>query len=405
MWQRMQFSWPRDARTILGALAAVALLATQASCALSVEPLRRASTAPVVVAHATTPKPAEPAGATLPADKDNAQAIATPLASERGSPHIALILPLTSKTFSRIADAVKQGFVAGADAEGKSATPYRIYPADDESASLARMYRKAVAEGAIAVVGGVTRDGANTLEKEAGLVPSLALNAPNDTDTPDRFYYISLNLDWEAKLIARSGAQEGFRRVAIISGNSALAKRIADSFEKEWIRSTGEVAARIPFADNADGVRVKSQLERARADVVFFSLDPRAARSARPYVTGTPVFATSQSLDARADVVTNLDLDGVRFMEMPWFVEQDHPAVMAYSKPPSGTPLDNERLYALGIDAWRLMQLILKADKPRSIPPLDGVTGKLTLDGAQFVRGLATIEIRGGVPAVIRAAE
>jgi uncharacterized protein len=321
-------------------------------------------------------------------------------------PHIALIVPLTSPTFNRVADAVRQGFVAGADADGKTAAPYRIYPADDDAASLANLYRKAVSDGAVAIVGGVTRDGANTMAKAAGSVPSLALNAPSDAGTPDRFFYVTLNVDWEARLAARAASDSGLRRVTIIGGSSALAKRIAESFEKEWLRIGGEVSARIPYPEGSDPARLKSAFERAKSDVYFLSLDVRSARAARPYLpAGVPVYATSQSLDARAGAVANLDLDGVRILEMPWLAEKDHPAVMAYNKPADGTPLDYERLYALGIDAWRLTQLILKADKPRNIPPLDGVTGKLTLDGAQFVRALATVEIRDGLPVVSRAAD
>jgi uncharacterized protein len=196
-----------------------------------------------------------------------------------------------------------------------------------------------------------------------------------------------------------------------LGGATALAKRIQDSFEKEWQRLGGEVVAKISFNNDAnDGQRIKSPLDRAQPDVVFIAGDPRAARFARPYLpTGVSVFATSHALDARAGNVANIDLEGVRFLEMPWFVEKDHPAVMAYSRPVESMPIDYERLYALGIDAWRLTQVILKsANSPsamRNISPLDGVTGRLTLDGGQFVRALSTVEIRDGQIVLYRSAE
>jgi uncharacterized protein len=90
-------------------------------------------------------------------------------------------------------------------------------------------------------------------------------------------------------------------------------------------------------------------------------------------------------------------------------VEKDHPAVMAYNRPAESMPIDYERLYALGIDAWRLTQVILKSANTqniaRSIAPLDGVTGRLTLDGGQFVRALSTVEIRDGQIVLYRSAE
>ncbi len=360
---------------------------------------------PVIVAQTVPPAPqsAPAAAATAAAPEPQPELRQT-------GPHIALIVPTTSKTFGKVADAVKQGFIAGATADGKTAPPYRIYAADDEAVTLALQYRRAAAEGAIAIVGGVTRDGANVLARESGNIPSLALNAPEAT-LPENFFYISLNLDWEARLVARAAAQDGLKRIAMVSSATSLSKRIQESFEKEWVRLGGEVVARVSINnDQNDGQRIKTQLDRAKPDVVFIAGDPRTARFARPYVpTGMPVFATSHALDARAGTVANIDLESVRFLEMPWFVEKDHPAVMAYTRPEENMPLDYERLYALGIDAWRLTQLILKAavspNATRNIAPLDGVTGRLTLDGAQFVRALSTVEMRDGQPFLYRSAE
>ncbi len=323
------------------------------------------------------------------------------------TPHIALIVPLNSKAFGAVADAIKQGFMAAAAVEGKQAAPYRIYARDDESASLSSQYRKAVQDGAIAIIGGVTRDGTNLMVKEAGYIPTLALNAPTETDLPDRFFYISLNLDAEARSVAREALLAGLHNVAVLTSTNALTKRIQDSFEKEWVRLGGVVVDSIAFTgDAADAGKLKKALEKAKekgqADFVFIATDVKAARLARPFMpVGMPVFATSRTLDARAGAVENLDLDSVRFLEMPWFVEKDHPAVMAYAKPAAPMPLDYERLYALGIDAWRIMQAILKADKPRNIMPLDGVTGRLNLEGAQFVRTLTAVEMRDGLPQLL----
>ena len=317
-------------------------------------------------------------------------------------PHIALLLPLASKSLGKVADALRLGFVAGAAADGKNASPYRVYSSDDEGASLATQYRKAVAEGASAVIGGVTRDGANTMARESRLLPALALNAPvsMDNELPDRFYYISLSLDVEARLVARMISGEDFRSVAVVVANNPLAKRVQESFDKEWLRLGGEIVANISFGtDTNDAKRVATTLEKlgSKVSAVFLAADPVAARSIRPYLpTGMPVFATSFTVDPRAEAVANLDLDNLRFLEMPWFAEQDHPAVMAYAKPEQSLPIELERLYALGIDAWRLGQMIMKTEVGRSPPPLDGVTGRITQEGRQFVRALSSVEVRDG---------
>jgi outer membrane PBP1 activator LpoA protein len=437
-------NFPRCSRLLSSCLVCMSALLT--ACASNVPPTALPATAASTTTGTTINTPAPPdttplipspaiVAQTGPLAAEENRAAKTPpeAASKadanlaallgRPEPHIALILPLASKTFGKVADAVKLGFIAGAAADGKAATPYRIYAADDESAApspqtLAGLYRLATAAGAIAIVGGVTRDGASVLARlvaaESSAIPSLALNAP-DASIPENFFYISLNLDWEARLVARAAAQEGFKRAAIVTSATALSRRIQDSFEKEWLRLGGEVVAQVAFGGDAnasatEAQRIKAPLDRAKPDVIFIAADPRAARSARPYLpAGTAVFSTSHALDAKADIATNIDLEGVRFLEMPWFVEKDHPAVMAYSRPEGAMPIDYERLYALGIDAWRLTQLLLKSattqNNVRGIPPLDGVTGRLTLDGAQFVRALSTVEMRDGQTVLSRSAE
>ena len=331
---------------------------------------------------------------------------------EQPVPHIALLLPLASRTFGKVAEALKQGFVAGAEADGKNASPYRIYASDDEGASLTAQYRKAYAEGAIAIVGGVTRDGANTVARESRFLPTLALNAPvvsSDNDLPDRFFYITLSLDLEARATARMASGEGVRSIAVLVARNPLAQRIQDSFEKEWLRLGGEIAAQISFGGDAnDATRVAGTMEKLgpKANAVFLAADPAAARTVRPYLpVGVPVFATSHSVDPHAQAIANLDLDNVRFLEMPWFAEQDHPAVMAYAKPAQALPVEHERLYALGIDAWRLAQLIVKTENAKKLPALDGVTGKIALEGHQLTRALSSVEIRDGKSQLYRRNE
>jgi hypothetical protein len=66
----------------------------------------------------------------------------------------------------------------------------------------------------------------------------------------------------------------------------------------------------------------------------------------------------------------------VRLLDLPWIVLPDHPAVMVYPRPlDTEQPLDMDRLYALGIDAFRVArELALRDGSPFGI---DGVTGRL----------------------------
>lgn len=117
--------------------------------------------------------------------------------------------------------------------------------------------------------------------------------------------------------------------------------------------------------------------------MVFLATNAATARLVRPYLDiALPVYATSQVFNGNADTLTNFDLNDVRFVDMPWLLEPDHPAVMIYPRlDPAPTP-DMERLYALGIDAFRLLQIILTGNTASALP-LDGVTGRIDLSGRQ----------------------
>ncbi len=339
---------------------------------------------------------------------------------------VALILPFNSKTLGMAAEAVRAGFVAAYEISGKDKFSYRSYLADDDGPSLAALYRKAVQEGAVAVVAGLTRDGAAVAAKEAGYLPTLALNLPADLSKADanNFFHISLSLDGDARQIARIAFKDNFRNIVVLGGPTSLSNRIQDAFEKEWLRLGGTIAARIAFSgEQVDGPKVKQAMEKedaSKADAVFIAPNMSAARVARPYLpTGMPVFATAHSVEPRAETVENLDLDSVKYLEMPWFAERDHAAVMSYPRSPDGTPVDYERLYALGIDAWRIISAMLQpaiqpvagnvnivTDRPmRTFVPIDGVTGRISLDGNQFVRSLSLLEMRDGKPNLIKSAE
>jgi uncharacterized protein len=335
---------------------------------------------------------------------------------------IALILPTASKTLNKAAEAIRAGAILANEVNGKETYAIRTYSADDDAAALPALYRKAVAEGAIAIIGGMTRDGATVISKEAGFVPTIALNTTADATRVDanNYFQLSLAVEWDARLAAQAIAQESYRNIAIISDASPLSKRIQEAFEREWARVGGTVADRLAYSGNqAEAPRIRTAFSKgdaAKADAVFFAASMTNARATRPYVPqGLPVFATAYTFDPRAGPLDNIDLDSMRFLEMPWFAEPDHTAVMAYARPAEPLPADYERLYALGIDAWRVVfQLLTTQNSPinasptravRNFPPIDGVTGKITLDGNQFVRGLALIEIRDGRRTLVKSAD
>jgi outer membrane PBP1 activator LpoA protein len=317
-------------------------------------------------------------------------------------PHVALILPTASPALGRLAESARAGFMAAVEAAGREGVPVAVTAVDNEGAALVEACRNSQAAGALLVVGGFTRDGAQTLAgSECARQPVLALNELRG-DYPPGIYSFSLSLENEARQVALLAVADGWRSAIVIGTNSPLSRRVQEAFEREWSRAAGEFR-RLVFSGNVDEASVvRERIAGWRGDMVFFALDVLEARAVRPYISGMlPIYATTFSVNPRAEAVVNVDLQGVRYVEMPWFVHPDHPAVMAYPPPKDPPSVEAERVYAFGIDAFRLALVIARGD-PRA-SPLDGVTGRITLEGNHFVRTLSPAEVDGGRVIPLRA--
>lgn len=294
-------------------------------------------------------------------------------ASPAQSPHIALLLPTRAKVFARHATALRDGFYAASRAQGKSPLPVREYPVTDDVGDVLKNYRAAVAAGAKVVVGPLTRDAVTALAfGEPVPVPTLALNIPDQTGrAPDNLYMLSLQADSEARQAAQVAYRDNRRNALVISGGNPVQRRVQSAFTAEFSRLGGSVSGD-PLPP--DPARLKAAI-RPETDMVFLALDHDDARIVSPYLGTLPAYATSSVNAGDRGALAAIDLANVTFVDMPWLLEPDHPAVMGYPRPEPG-PAEIERLYALGIDAWRITQLLLSGARDLK---LDGVTGELSL--------------------------
>jgi outer membrane PBP1 activator LpoA protein len=347
--------------------------ATGLSRSTVVKPLTDAPPAPG--SRAGTPVPARP--------------------SDPARPHIALILPTASPTLGRLAEAVRLGFMAAAAVQGKDSLPVHFTGIDNEGTALLEACRHAQSTQARLVVAGMTRDGAQSLAlSDCPRQLVLALNEIRG-EAPVSMYTVSLSLEHEARQAALQAINDGWRMAFVVGTNSALSRRVQEAFEREWGRAAGE-GRKIIYSGNPDEAAViRERIANSRGDMVFFALDPVEARAVRPYVSGMlPIYATSYSVNPRAEQIVNVDLQGVRYVEMPWFIHPDHPAVMVFPQPKVPMSVEQERLYALGIDAFRISYQLLRGEEKK---PLDGVTGAIALEGHHhFSRALAAAEVDGG---------
>lgn len=308
-----------------------------------------------------------------------------------GPPNIALLLPLNSPVFSKAADTVKQGFLAAAAKEANG-LPVIVYPCKDESTEIVALYQKALQAGAVAVAGPLTREGVAALAAAGQLKhPTLALNLVENTTRVDMLYFFGLPPETEARQAAQRATAAGLLSATVVSTDTPLSKRLSQAFSDEWQREGGILRTEIVY--NGDPTPLK-ELSQDPGNSVFLAAELDQARLIRPYINAAiPVYATSQVFAGNSHTLTNYDLADVHFFDMPWLLQPDHPAVMIY---PHVTPVmtpDMERLYALGIDSYRLLQ-VLSARNPANALPLDGVTGKISLTGHVFQRE--------GIPAIMR---
>ena len=305
-------------------------------------------------------------------------------------PHIALLLPLHSPSFGQAAEVVRQGFVTATMREEALPLTIRIYATTDDPLDILVSYREALYAGAIMVVGPLTRDGVSALASSRFVtVPTLTLNAAdNDDYMPPNLYLFGLQMENEASQVAELAAKENRRHAIIINSKSPLSTRLKVAFAEEW-RQNNAYATSESLLFDKDQTSLESLRKYTAGEdtIVFLALGAKESRLIRSYLNpATPIYATSQIFISNKDTLFNHDLNNTKFMDMPWLLQPDHPAVMAYKHLGTAKSKDQERLYALGIDAFRLMAMMMRAHSVYEIS-LDGVTGSIHfVPPNQFVR-------------------
>ncbi len=318
----------------------------------------------------------------IPAAAPAAETKPAVVPTENPFPHIALLLPLQSAIFGSAADAVQQGVFAAANYK-RQPLPVRVYSNFDENTNVVAIYRQAIANGARAVVGPLTRSGVSALAAEQDIpVPTLALNTV-ESQTAKPLYFFGMAVETEARQVAQLARQHGLHQAIIITTRSQLSQRMQSAFEEEWSGPGRGILREIEFNNDS---AVFADIADIADTMVFLAADAEKARLIRPYLSNKlPVYATSQIFVGNDNTLTNYDLNGIRFVDMPWLLQPDHAAVMIYPRTNPPLSADRERLYALGIDSFRLIQLML-ANKINANLSLDGVSGQIQLSGHIFQR-------------------
>lgn len=320
-----------------------------------------------------------------------------------GVPHIALLLPLESPSFGTAANAVKEGFVAASMRDRPLPFIIRLYSTTDDPLDIFVAYHQALDAGAVFVVGPLTRDGVAAIASSKILaVPTLTLSTvENQISLPSKLYLFGLQMETEANQIAKLALASGKNHAIVIGDNSSLSRRLQSAFTERWLSEDVKTAESLQYVEDPAKLEQFRNLTAGADHLIFLALDATKSRALRSYLDpDVPVYATSQIFINNDNFLFNNDLNGIQFVDMPWLLQPDHPAVMAYRHTDKTQSSDIKRLYALGIDAFRLMSHLLQSRSVKEIS-FDGVTGYIRFAppnqfmrepvAAQFVNGKAQL--------------
>ena len=400
------------------ALAVIALLAGCASpcdapgrlCA----PIQANTSPPpprAVQAARPAPQAPPPAAEVLAVDLGSARSQAAPPLATGPLIRIGLMLPLRSATLGVPAEALRAGFMAAYERERDGIAVDVIETGDTPQEAL-DAYAAAVGRNDV-LVGPLARSAVAAVASSPVVSkPTIALNHPElrgggaDIPLPQQMLVMGLSIEDEARQAANwASAEQPGATALIVSGASAWQRRIANAFAAQW-KQRGqpyqllEVPASNGYLAEAALGQLKARIEADRPALLFAALDADQVRQLRAAVgTSLPCYGTSSVNPGTEPGLSNLEMDGLRLLDMPWEVQPDHAAAMVYPRW-IGTPrtLDMDRLYALGIDAYRVAREI--ALHPGASFRMDGVTGRLQVSfgkGApRFERILPAAVYQGG---------
>jgi outer membrane PBP1 activator LpoA protein len=354
---------------------------------------------------------------------------------------VALILPVTGR-LAAYGKAIRDGFFAAYYEtlnQGGGVPKIRLY--DSNSADINALYQQTINDGNKLVIGPLEKEHVSALtasHPQAMSVPTLALNRIDGERFPSGLYQFGLNPEDEAAQIADIALAKGYKRALVITPEGSWGHKVAVAFTDRWQQLGGQIVASQTFDSNKNNYskQIKSILNidksqqrlqrlqqiigirpnyepyrRTDLDFIFLLARPNEGRAIKPllayhYAGDIPVYATSHIYRGSKAPTKDQDINGVRFIDIPWIFNEELEIRQAIN---NGIPSSAgyQRMYALGVDSFRL-HLRLKQLRNGDRNQVFGETGTLSLNMlGQIERELSLAEIQNGIAVVnpITAAE
>lgn len=346
---------------------------------------------------------------------------------------VALLLPLSGR-MAKQAAAIRDGVMIAHSQNTLSQSDIMLYDTDAEP--VWQSYQNAIANGADIVIGPLLKNRIRDLAASGQLtVPVLALNQIEaDTGLSQPLYQFGLNPEDEARQAAERARQDGHQRMVALVPESAWGERVLNAFTQRWHALGGSLLAieRYPakstdfskyikrMLDLDDSVKRQQALvrrlgrrlefeprRRQDVDAVFIVAFPREARQIRPQLQfhragDLPVYATSHIYTGTPDPQRDQDLDGIRFCDTPWTLGETGDSSLLRSRISElwqGRADHYQRLFALGIDAYRVIPWLETPASRDNSTGFTGMTGNLYIDDRRRLhRRLDCARFKDGIP-------
>ncbi|MCH8256714.1 MAG: penicillin-binding protein activator [Proteobacteria bacterium] len=340
---------------------------------------------------------------------------------------IALLLPMQGDlgSFGRaIRDGVLAAHYERGDNGRQKFTSIRIY--DTSISDIGDLVNTAVADGAELIIGPLDRDKVSVLSSMKLTVPVVALNRTiGQQENPD-LYQFGLAPEDEIIQVADQVRKEGYLKALAIVPEGEWGDRNLAVFRNRWNALGGIMVEEARFSDQRDysdlvkGLLKVDQSERRSnelrriigkrfeftprrrqdIDFIFLLANPVQARGINPtlaffYADDIPVYATSHVHEYSESRIDAIDLNGIRFCDIPWKLTSGDKIQKEIQKFWRSSQSSLAPFFALGIDAYRLYP---RLSQLKEIPGerLFGATGILTLRNNTVVRNLMWAQFKNG---------
>lgn len=287
------------------------------------------------------------------------------------APRMAVLLPLSSNSLGDAAQVVRQGIEAAWKVDGDAELRwYAIGPEDVQA-----RYQQALDDGAQVVIGPLTRP---EIAAIAPLVtrPTLALNTLPANPAPG-LYALHLAAEADAWQVAQAMHRAGAIFPMLMVGRDPLSQRQAQAWAAAWVELAGRQPRTLNWPDEAE----RWQEQRDSVDAVAVMMGAAEWAKLQPVLGAVPAYLPPGLNERTPPGSEGL---AVTVLDMPWLLTPDTGVSARYPRPLEPLTHATERLYALGIDAFRVARRLAGRNTPGVW--LDGVSGRLQLGAGREVQ-------------------